>query len=142
RRLSILDYAGGHQPSANEDATVWVAFNGELFDYPELRQSLLGRGHRLKTRCDTECVVHLWEDHGERMFDHLRGQFAFALWDGRQRCLILARDRVGICPLFWSSQGNWLVFGSEVKALLASGWVPPRPDVRGIDHLFTFFCQP
>src|SRR5262245_28086586 len=93
RRLSIVDLAGGHQPISNEDGTVWVAFNGELYDYPELRASLLARRHELKTRCDTECIVHLWEDYGERMFDGLRGQFAFALWDRRRRTLILARDR-------------------------------------------------
>jgi asparagine synthase (glutamine-hydrolysing) len=142
RRLSIIDLAGGHQPIGNEDGSVWVAFNGELFDYPELRGKLLERGHRLRTRCDTESVVHLWEDYGEQMFAHLRGQFAFALWDDRQRTLILARDRVGICPLFWTQQQDWLLFGSEVKALLASGMVSPRPDARGIDQLFSYFCQP
>ncbi|MBI3467780.1 MAG: asparagine synthase (glutamine-hydrolyzing) [Planctomycetes bacterium] len=142
RRLSIIDLIGGRQPISNEDGSVWVAFNGELFDYPEIRRRLLARGHRLKTRCDTESIVHLWEDHGEQMFQYLRGQFAFALWDARKRCLILARDRVGICPLYWSQQGDWLLFGSEVKALLASGRVAPKVDVHGIDHLFTFFCQP
>jgi asparagine synthase (glutamine-hydrolysing) len=142
RRLAIIDLAGGHQPISNEDRTVWVAFNGELFDYPEIRRDLLARGHRLRTRCDTESVVHLWEEHGERMFEGLRGQFAFAVWDAEQRSLILARDRTGICPLYWSLQNGWLVFGSEVKAVLASGLVAPRPDPQGIDHLFTFFCQP
>jgi asparagine synthase (glutamine-hydrolysing) len=142
RRLSIIDLLGGHQPICNEDGTVWVAFNGELFDYPELREKILSRGHRLRTRCDTESVVHLWEDYGTEMFEHLRGQFAFALWDSRDRTLILARDRVGICPLFWSHQDGWLLYGSEIKALLASGMVAPRPDVRGIDHLFSYFCQP
>jgi len=140
-RLSIIDIAGGHQPISNEDGTIWVAFNGELFDYPEIRQSLLARGHTLKTRCDTEAIVHLWEDHGEQLFDRLRGQFAFALWDARQRCLILARDRAGISPLYWSRQDDWLLFGSEIKAILASGRVAARVDPRGLDHLFTFFCQ-
>ncbi len=142
RRLSIIDLAGGHQPIANEDGSIWVAFNGELFDYPEMRLELLGRGHHLKTRCDTESIVHLWEDHGERMLERIRGQFAFALWDKNERCLILARDRVGICPLFWAQHDGWLIFGSEVKALLASGLVAPQPDLRGIDHLFTYFCLP
>ena len=141
RRLSIVDLAGGHQPISNEDGTVWVAFNGELFDYPELRRTLLARGHRLKTRCDTEAIVHLWEDRGERMFEELVGQFAFALWDSRQQCLILARDRAGISPLHWAEQDGWLLFGSEAKAILSSGLVAPRVDPRGLDHLFTYFCQ-
>lgn len=140
-RLSIIDLAGGHQPISNEDGTIWVAFNGELFDYPEIRQSLLSRGHTLKTRCDTEAIVHLWEDYGEQLFDHLRGQFAFALWDSRKRCLILARDRAGICPLYWARRDDWLLFGSEIKAILASGMVPAQPDPNGLDHLFTYFCQ-
>ncbi len=140
-RLSIIDLAGGHQPISNEDGTVWVAFNGELFDYPEIRESLLAKGHVLKTRCDTEALVHLWEDHGEQLFDRLRGQYAFALWDSKQRCLILARDRVGITPLYWAQQDDWLLFGSEIKAILASGRIAPRVDPRGLDHLFTYFCQ-
>ena len=140
RRLSIIDLAGGRQPIANEDGSVWVAFNGELFDYPELRRDLLARGHRLATRCDTEAWVHLYEDRGEGMFEPARGQFAVALWDRRTRTLILGRDRVGICPLYYAERDGWLLFGSEVKALLASGLVEPRPDPRGVDHLFTFFC--
>jgi asparagine synthase (glutamine-hydrolysing) len=140
RRLSIVDLAGGRQPLANEDGSVWVAFNGELFEYPELRQELLARGHRLATRCDTEAWVHLYEDHGEGMFEKAHGQFAVSLWDRRQRTLILGRDRVGICPLYYAERDGWLLWGSEVKALLASGLVAPRPDPRGIDHLFTFFC--
>jgi asparagine synthase (glutamine-hydrolysing) len=140
RRLSIIDLAGGRQPLANEDGTIWVAFNGELFEYPELREQLLARGHRLRTRCDTEAWVHLYEDHGEGLFASTRGQFAVSLWDRNTRTLILGRDRVGICPLYYAEADGWLLWGSEVKALLASGMVRARPDVRGIDHLFTFFC--
>ena len=140
RRLSIIDLAGGRQPIANEDGSVWVAFNGELFEYPELRQELLARGHRLSTRCDTEAWVHLYEDLGEGMFAKARGQFAVSLWDRTSRTLILGRDRVGICPLYYAEADGWLLWGSEVKALLASGLVQARPDVQGIDHLFTFFC--
>lgn len=140
RRLSIVDLVGGRQPLSNEDGQVWVAFNGELFEYPELRQRLLAKGHTLATRCDTEAWVHLYEDHGRGMFDHARGQFAVSLWDRRERTLILGRDRVGICPLYYAEADGWLLWGSEIKALLASGMVPVRPDVRGVDHLFNFFC--
>ncbi len=140
RRLSIVDLAGGRQPIGNEDGSVWVAFNGELFEYPEIRQKLLSEGHTLKTRCDTEAWVHLYEDHGEGMFAHARGQFAVSLWDGKNRTLILGRDRVGICPLYYAEVDGWLLWGSEIKAILSSGMVPIRPDVKGIDHLFSFFC--
>src|SRR5512135_1783480 len=102
RRLSIVDLAGGRQPIANETGDVWVAFNGELFEYQELRPELLARGHHLATRCDTEAWVHLYEDLGEGMFARARGQFAVALWDRRERTLILGRDRVGICPLYYA----------------------------------------
>src|SRR3954471_9889409 len=140
RRLSIVDLAGGRQPIPNEDQSVWVAFNGELFEYPELRQELLARGHRLVTRCDTEAWVHLYEDRGEGVFEKARGQFAVSLWDRNNRTLILGRDRAGLCPLYYTERDGWLLWGSEVKALLASGLVPARPDPKGIDHLFTFFC--
>ena len=140
RRLSIVDLAGGHQPIGNEDDSVWVAFNGELFEYPELRRDLLARGHLLATRCDTEAWVHLYEDHGAGMFDRARGQFAVSLWDRRAQTLILGRDRVGICPLFYAEADGWLVWGSEVKAILASGLVRARPDPRGLDYFFNFFA--
>jgi len=140
RRLSIVDLAGGRQPLTNERGDIWVAFNGELFEYPELRQELLGRGHKLATRCDTEAWVHLYEDHREEMFAKARGQFAVSLWDRENRTLILGRDRVGICPLYYTERDGWLLWGSEIKALLASGMVDARPDPKGIDHLFSFFC--
>src|ERR1017187_2960856 len=101
RRLSIIDIAGGRQPLSNEEDSIWVAFNGELFEYPELRHELIGRGHKLATRCDTEAWVHLYEDYGERMFVRTRGQFAVSLWDRTNRTLLLGRDRVGICPLYY-----------------------------------------
>ncbi len=142
RRLSIVDLAGGRQPIGNESGDVWVAFNGELFEYPELRRDLLARGHRLATRCDTEAWVHLYEDDGEAMFERARGQFAVSLWDRNSRTLILGRDRVGICPLYYAERDGWLLWGSEVKALLASGLVDASPDPRGIDHMFSFFCAP
>ncbi|MDR3636688.1 MAG: asparagine synthase (glutamine-hydrolyzing) [Isosphaeraceae bacterium] len=140
RRLSIVDLAGGRQPLANENGEIWVAYNGELFEYPELFAELKLRGHRFSTRCDTELWVHLYEDLGEGMFEKTRGQFGVSLWDRPNRTLILGRDRVGICPLYYTERDGWLLWGSEIKALLASGMVPARPDPKGVDHLFTFFC--
>jgi asparagine synthase (glutamine-hydrolysing) len=140
RRLSIVDLAGGRQPIGNEDGSIWTTQNGELFLYPELQRALVGRGHRLATRCDTELWVHLYEDLGETVFEQARGQFAVALWDRRQRTLLLGRDRVGICPLYYTQVDGWLLWGSEIRALLASGIVPARPDPKGIDLLFNTFC--
>jgi asparagine synthase (glutamine-hydrolysing) len=146
RRLSIVGLADGRQPIWNEDRSVAVVFNGEFFDYPEAKKRLESRGHQFRTHCDTELVPHSWEDHQEGMFDHLRGQFAVALWDEKRQRLILGRDRFGICPLYWTRQrsadGEWLLFASEIKALLGSGMVPARPDRRGINHAFTFFSMP
>jgi asparagine synthase (glutamine-hydrolysing) len=142
RRLSIIGLKDGRQPLANEDGSVSVVFNGELFDYPEVRAQLQARGHRFVTHCDTELLPHLWEEHTEGMFERLRGQFAIALWDERRRRLLLARDRFGICPLYWTRQGDWLLFASEIKGLLASGMVPIRPEPRGINQVFTFFALP
>jgi asparagine synthase (glutamine-hydrolysing) len=142
RRLSIVGLADGKQPVSNEDRTVSVVFNGEFFDYLERRAELEARGHRLISHCDTEIIPHFWEEIQEGMFERLRGQFALALWDERRRRLVLGRDRFGICPLYWTRQGDWLLFASEIKALLASGMVPARPDLRGIDHIFTFAALP
>src|SRR5437868_5022112 len=146
RRLSIVGLADGRQPISNEDRSVSVVFNGEFFDYPERKALLESRGHHFATHCDTELIPHLWEDHGEGMFEHLRGQFALALWDQRKQRLLLGRDRFGICPLFWTRQssagGDWLLFASEIKALLASGMVTARPDLAGVNHVFTFFALP
>ncbi len=142
RRLSIVGLADGQQPVVNEDRSVSVVFNGEFFDYPEKRAELEVRGHRLVTHCDTEIIPHLWEENQEGVFERLRGQFALALWDERRHRLVLGRDRFGICPLYWTRQGEWLLFASEIKALLASGLVPARPDLRGIDHIFTFAALP
>ncbi len=140
RRLSIVDLAGGRQPISNEDGSVWVTQNGEIFEYPELQKELLERGHRLATRCDTELWAHLYEDHGEGFFEKARGQFAVAVWDRKERKLILGRDRVGICPLYYAQADGWLLWGSEIKALLASGMIDARPDPKGIDLFFNTFC--
>lgn len=142
RRLSIVGLHDGKQPIHNEDRSVSVVFNGELFDYPEVKAQLQSKGHQFRTHCDTELVPHLYEEHGEGVFEKLRGQFAVALWDERQHQLLLARDRFGICPLYWTQQGHLLLFASEIKALLASGLVPAKADPRGINHVFTFFALP
>ena len=101
RRLSIIDLAGGHQPLSNEDDTVWIVFNGEIYNYQELREFLIGKGHRFKTQSDTEVIVHLYEEFGELCVEKMRGMFAFAIWDNRRKSLFLARDRVGIKPLYY-----------------------------------------
>ncbi len=142
RRLSVVGLADGQQPVTNEDKDVFVVFNGELFDHPEQRAELAARGHRLHTHCDTEIIPHLWEESREVMFERLRGQFAIALYDVRRHQLTLGRDRFGISPLYWTRQGDWLLFASEIKGLLASGMVTPKADPRGIDHIFTYAAMP
>lgn len=121
RRLSIVDRAQGHQPLTSEDGSTWIAFNGEIYNHPNLRQFLLARGHTYRTNCDTETVVHAYEEYGDRLVEHLRGMFAFSLWDGRKKQLLLYRDRLGIKPLYYCVINNTLVFASEVKAILAYG---------------------
>ncbi len=142
RRLSIVGLADGQQPMSNESGDVSVVFNGELFDHAERRAELEARGHRLRTHCDTEIIPHTYEEAGADVFARLRGQFAVALWDEKRRRLLLGRDRFGIAPLYWSRHGDWLLFASEIKGLLASGMVPVRPDRRGLDHVFTFAAVP
>jgi asparagine synthase (glutamine-hydrolysing) len=137
RRLSIIDVAGGRQPISNEDGTVWVLLNGEIYNYSELCHRLLQRGHRFSTKSDTEAIVHLYEDKGEECFAELRGMFSIALWDARQRKLVLARDRVGKKPLFYFSKGSQILFGSELKALLAAGTVPRTIDERAVSDYFS-----
>jgi asparagine synthase (glutamine-hydrolysing) len=138
RRLSIIDLSGGHQPLSNEDGTVWIAFNGEIYNYQQLRQFLLGKGHVFRTQSDTEVIVHLYEELGEACVEKLRGMFAFAIWDSRQKALFLARDRVGIKPLYYHLSQNALLFGSEIKAILADPEVKPEVDPNMIDRLLTF----
>ncbi len=142
RRLSVIDVANGRQPLSNENGDVWVAYEGELYEYPEIREQLLVHGHRLLTHCDTEAWVHWYEDVGENVFGKAHGQFGVSLWDRTRRTVYLARDRIGICPLFYAEVDGWLLWASEIKSLLASGMVAARPDVRGIDYFFNFFCTP
>ena len=142
RRLSIVDIEDGQQPVSNEDGSVVAVFNGELFDHARLRTDLESSGHTFRSQCDSEVVVHLWERDGEEMFTHLKGQFALALYDARRHVVILARDRVGICPLHWARVDDWIYFGSEIKAILASGHVPAAADPRGLDNIFSMFAVP
>lgn len=118
RRLSIIDVAGGHQPVFNEDKTIWVVFNGEIYNFPDLRAQLLQRGHKFYTHTDTEVLVHLYEDLGANFVTKLRGMFAFALYDERRRTLLMARDRLGKKPLHYALQGDRLFFASEIKSIL------------------------
>src|SRR3989454_1367827 len=126
RRLAIVDVAGGHQPMANEDQTVWIVFNGEIYNHAELRPELQARGHRYRTRSDTETIIHLYEEEGERCVERLQGMFGFALWDRAQRRLLLARDRLGIKPLYYACTEHELLFASEIKAILAAGPIQPE----------------
>ncbi len=136
-RLSIIDLAGGDQPIHNEDRNVWIVYNGEVFNYPELRQELLTRGHRFYTTTDTEVIVHLYEEMGPALFEKLNGQFAFAIWDARKRHLILGRDRVGIRPLFYVHNGQRLQFASEIKALFADARIQRKLDSQTLSDIFT-----
>ena len=142
RRLSIIDLNTGHQPIGNEDGTVWIVFNGEIYNYQELRQDLQSRGHIFKTQTDTEVIVHLYEEYGEACAGKLRGMFAFAIWDDKKQQLLLVRDRVGIKPLYYWLTGKSLVFGSEIKAILADPEVRPEVVPGMIDRFLTFYYVP
>ncbi|PYO58242.1 MAG: asparagine synthetase B, partial [Candidatus Rokuibacteriota bacterium] len=128
RRLSIIDLETGHQPVHNEDGSVWAVLNGEIYNFEELRARLARQGHRFYTGTDTEVIVHLYEEHGPRCVHWMRGMFAFAVWDERRRRLLLARDRLGIKPLYYAECGGRLHFGSELKALLELDDVERRLD--------------
>jgi asparagine synthase (glutamine-hydrolysing) len=119
RRLSIIDVAAGHQPLSNEDGAIWIVFNGEIYNHAVLREQLEARGHRYRTHCDTETIVHLYEEYGRDCVQHLRGMFAFAIWDSRKRQLFVARDRLGIKPLYYRATSDSFLFGSEIKVILA-----------------------
>src|SRR5262249_1778405 len=140
--LAIIDLNTGHQPISNEDGNVWIVFNGEIYNYQELRKYLQDAGHILKTKTDTEAIVHLYEEFGEACVEKLRGMFAFAIWDDRKKVLFLARDRVGIKPLYYFLNGKCLVFGSEIKAILADPEVHAEVVPELVDRFLTFHYMP
>jgi asparagine synthase (glutamine-hydrolysing) len=142
RRLSIIDLAMGHQPICNEDRSVWVVFNGEIYNFPALRQRLEQSGHRFSTNTDTEVIVHLYEEHGADLVRHLRGMFGFAVWDTRRKQLVLGRDRLGIKPLYWAHINNRLVFASELKSILQLDDVARRLNWKAVNHLFATLTTP
>ena len=143
RRLSIVDLsAAGRQPMSNEDGTVWITFNGEIYNHLELREELQQRGHRYRSHTDTETIVHLYEEEGPRCVERLVGMFAFAIWDCRRRELLLARDRLGVKPLYYSHRPDGLLFGSEVKAILAHPAVVPELDEEAFFDYLTFAFVP
>ena len=138
-RLSIIDLSGGQQPITNEDETLWIVFNGEIFNYVELRPELEQRGHQFRTHTDTEIILHLYEDHGPACLQFLNGQYAIAIWDLHKRSLFLARDRLGIRPLFYAHTFDKLLFGSEIKAILAEGSLSAEIDPLAINQVFTYW---
>ncbi len=144
RRLSIIDVEGGHQPFSNEDGTIWAVQNGELFNHASLRDDLRRRGHAFASRCDTEILPHLYEEHGPMFPTQLRGMFGVAIWDQVRRRGVIARDRLGIKPIYYAVCGDALVFASELKSLLASGLVPTDLDYEAIDAFLSlgFFPAP
>jgi len=143
RRLSIIDLSpAGHQPMANEDGTIWIVFNGEIYNFQDLRPGLLARGHRFRSRTDTEVILHLYEEHGVGCLPFLRGMFAFAIWDGPRRQLFLARDRLGKKPLCYQWDEDAFRFASEAKAILQDPAVPVRPDPEGVSLYLTYGYVP
>src|SRR4051812_12388823 len=142
QRLAIIDLDTGDQPIANEDGTIVVVQNGEIYNYRELRQELEARGHRFSTRSDTEVIAHLYEDYGDACVDHLRGMFALAVWDRRRRHLLLARDRVGKKPLFYAARNGSFWFASEAKSILRDPGVPRDVDLDAIDSFLQFQYVP
>jgi asparagine synthase (glutamine-hydrolysing) len=142
RRLAIVDMATGGQPVYNEDRTVVAVLNGEIYNFVELRRELIDRGHRFTSDGDTECLVHLYEEFGDDLVHHLRGMFAFAIWDRSKRRLLLVRDRVGNKPLFWRVSGHTLWFGTELKALTRDPSVNRQLDPVALHHYLTYQYVP
>jgi asparagine synthase (glutamine-hydrolysing) len=142
RRLSIIDLAGGHQPIANEDGSVHVVFNGEIYNFHELRARLIARGHRLRTASDTEVIVHLYEDYGDELVQYLNGMFAFALWDERRERLLIARDRMGEKPLYWTQTADAFIFASELKSLLTHPSIERKLNLSALRKYLFYECVP
>src|SRR5262245_50429221 len=142
RRLSIIDLAGGQQPVSNEDGSVWIVFNGEIYNYRELRHDLQQKGHVFRTSSDTETIVHLYEELGPRCVERLRGMFGFAIWDERRQQLLLARDRLGIKPMYYAETRSGIAFASELKPILQLRETPRSVSWQAAGHLFTFLSTP
>ena len=142
RRLSIIDLNSGKQPISNEDGTVWIVFNGEIYNYQALRASLSEKGHKFKTDSDTEVIVHAYEEFGEDCVAELRGMFAFAVWDDKDKTLFITRDRVGIKPLYYFLNNYQIIFASEMKAILQDNSVPREVDPQIIDRFLTYYYVP
>jgi len=138
-RLSIIDLSSGIQPIHNEDRTLWITYNGEIFNYPELRRQLEPAGHRFYTTSDTEVLLHMYEQYGPDCLQQLNGQFAFAVWDSRKRELFAARDHVGILPLYYTLAHGAFMFASEIKSIFVNEGVPRRFDPIAMDQIFTFW---
>ncbi len=139
-RLAIIDAAGGAQPLSNEDGSLWIVFNGEIFNYVELGDQLKAAGHKFRTASDTEVIVHAYEEWGPRCFERFNGQWALAIWDRRSRRLVLSRDRMGVRPLYYAVAGRKLIFASEVKAIFADARIARAFDPAGLDEILTFWC--
>jgi asparagine synthase (glutamine-hydrolysing) len=138
-RLGIIDLSGGHQPMHNEDRSLWISFNGEIFNYLELRKELLSRGHVFATHSDTETILHLYEENGEDCVRDLNGQWALAIWDANEHKLFLSRDRLGVRPLFYTKAGDNLIFSSEIKSIFVHPDIPRELDLEALDQIFTFW---
>ena len=142
RRLSIIDVAGGDQPISNEDGSVHIVYNGEIYNHEQLRHELQTRGHRFRTHTDTEAIVHAYEEYGEDCVQRLRGMFAFAIWDERNETLFIARDRVGKKPLYYAQHDGGLLFGSELKCLLRYPGFQVQPNLVAIYHYLSLQYVP
>jgi asparagine synthase (glutamine-hydrolysing) len=138
--LSIIDLTSGGQPMSNHDGTLWITFNGEIFNYVELRAELIRNGRRFATESDTEVILQMYEEKGEDCVSYLNGDWAFAIWDNRRRKLFLSRDRVGVRPLFYAQSAGSFVFASEVKAVLSHPDIERSIDLEALDQVFTFWC--
>jgi len=142
RRLSIIDLVTGHQPISNEDQSIWIVLNGEIYNFLELKDNLIKKGHRFRTKTDTEVIVHLYEEYGTECVKHLRGMFCFALWDDNHKRLVLAKDRIGIKPLYYAICQNQLIFGSEIKSILQHPLFEREIDLDALKDYFTFLYIP
>ena len=140
RRLSIIDLSSGQQPMCNEDGTLWITYNGEIYNYRELYDDLLSRGHTFKSRSDTEVILHMYEEEGENCLRHFNGMFAFAIWDRRNRTLFLARDRMGVKPLYYAMTKDAFLFSSEIKSLVGSGYIDAACNDDALLEYFLYRC--